>query len=69
MSQNVDSIEQGASKLSLNPNANEWKPSFTATEFVPSWMQKAAPPAASPAPAAAAAPGNPHYHRNLKHLD
>jgi hypothetical protein len=56
MSQNSDSIEKGTSKLSLNPNANEWKPSFTATEFVPSWMQKPAAPAAAP-PASAAAPG------------
>jgi hypothetical protein len=51
MSQNTDSIEKGTSKLSLNPNANEWKPSFSATEFVPSWMAK---PAAAAAPAAPA---------------
>lgn len=55
MSQNTDSIEKGASKLSLNPNANEWKPSFSATEFVPSWM--APKPAAAPAPAAPAPAG------------
>ncbi|KAI8580212.1 hypothetical protein K450DRAFT_238694 [Umbelopsis ramanniana AG] len=54
MSQNTDSIEKGTSKLSLNPNANEWKPSFSATEFVPSWMQKPAAPAAAPAATAAA---------------
>lgn len=55
MSQNTDSIEKGTSKLSLNPNANEWKPSFSATEFVPSWM--APKPAAAPAPAAPAPAG------------
>lgn len=62
MSQNGESIDKATSKLSLNPKANEWKPSFSATEFVPSWMAPAAPaqPQAQP-PAAAgdstAAPG------------
>ncbi|KAH8552207.1 P-loop containing nucleoside triphosphate hydrolase protein [Umbelopsis sp. PMI_123] len=62
MSQNTDSIEKGTSKLSLNPNANEWKPSFSATEFVPSWMQKPA----APVPAPAAAPAAPAPAKVLK---
>lgn len=49
------------SKLSLNPGASEWKPSFTAKAFVPSFAAPAAaapaPVAAAPAPAPVAAPG------------
>jgi hypothetical protein len=56
MSQNGESIDKATSKLSLNPKANEWKPSFSATEFVPSWMAQPAAPAQPQvqAPAAAA---------------
>lgn len=42
------------SKLNLNPGASEWKPSFTAKAFVPSFGAPAA--AAAPAPVAAPAP-------------
>lgn len=45
------------SKLNLNPGASEWKPSFTAKAFVPSFGAPAAAAAPAPAPVAAAAPG------------
>ncbi|KAG2177193.1 hypothetical protein INT43_007850, partial [Umbelopsis isabellina] len=69
MSQNGESIDKATSKLSLNPKANEWKPSFSATEFVPSWMaQPAAPaqPQAQPPAAADASPAAPAAPRVLK---
>ncbi|KAF7723940.1 translation termination factor GTPase eRF3 [Apophysomyces ossiformis] len=55
MSQNEanNSLPEATSKLSLNPKATEWKPSFTAKEFVPSWMGSA--PAAPPAAEASSA--------------
>ncbi|KAI8344076.1 P-loop containing nucleoside triphosphate hydrolase protein [Chlamydoabsidia padenii] len=37
--------------MSLNPKASEWKPSFTAKEFVPSFGVPAQPPAAQPSAA------------------
>ena len=57
-------LSNATSKLSLNPQASEWKPSFTAREFVPGSFSIPAPapaatPQAAPAPAApvAAPPG------------
>ncbi|SAL98092.1 hypothetical protein [Absidia glauca] len=38
--------------MSLNPQANEWKPSFTAKEFVPSFDAPAQPPPVPDAPPA-----------------
>lgn len=40
------------SNLNLNPAASEWKPSFTAKSFVPTFGAPAATPAAAPAPVA-----------------
>lgn len=36
--------------MSLNPKASEWKPSFTAKAFVPSFSVPPAQPAAAAAP-------------------
>lgn len=45
------------SKLNLNPAASEWKPSFQAKSFVPTFGAPAAAPApAAEAPVAAPAP-------------
>ncbi|RUS14256.1 eukaryotic release factor 3 [Endogone sp. FLAS-F59071] len=43
------SLPQQIAKVSLNPNASEWKPNFSAKEFVPSWATQ---PAVAPAPQA-----------------
>lgn len=47
------------SNLNLNPAASEWKPSFTAKSFVPTFGAPAAAPApvAEPVAAPVAAPG------------
>lgn len=45
------SLPQQITKISLNPNASEWKPNFGAKEFVPSWVTQPAAPAPAPAPA------------------
>lgn len=58
MSQDGNSLSQATSKLTLNPNAAEWKPNFAAKEFIPGNF-KSASPAPSPAPAAASAPSAP----------
>ncbi|KAI8388026.1 P-loop containing nucleoside triphosphate hydrolase protein [Radiomyces spectabilis] len=58
MSQNEanTSLPNATSKLSLNPKASEWKPSFTAKEFVPSFSMPSATPAPAPGMSAAPAP-------------
>lgn len=61
--------------MSLNPQANEWKPSFTAKEFVPPFDAPAQPPPVPDAPPAATtqpsapAPGTLSWNTLLKQVE
>ncbi|RUP15912.1 hypothetical protein BC936DRAFT_139568 [Jimgerdemannia flammicorona] len=63
--ESANDLPNQAAKLTLNPNASEWKPNFGAKEFVPSWLNQG-PAAPAPAPIVTPIPVQPAQAKVLK---